>query len=292
MTGRKEATLCPMLPSRGSQGYAVYAAGMEASAGDKARILDFVKPGLIADLGCGSGTVLELLRRAFPGSRRVGVDASSKMLSLCRERFGEDVELLRRDITKPLFPDASADTVILCSIMHEVFTYKGYNVDAVRRTLRRCAKALKPGGRIVIRDGLKPARQDTVYLSFLRDGVREKFLRFAAEFGSSEVAWKEVDGRVQLARRDAMEFLTKYLYEKNWRFEVKEHFGVFTLVEWGRELRAAGFKVLHAESYLLDWLRTTHWEKDCRLETRSGGRFATTDWPHSTMLLAGERQQV
>ena len=278
-----------MLPGRGSQGYAVYAAGMEASAGDKARLLAFVRPGLIADLGCGSGTVLELLRRGFPDSRLVAVDASTKMLSLCRERFGEGVELLRRDITKRLFPEASVDTIVLCSIMHEVFTYKGYNFDAVRRTLRHAARALRPGGRILIRDGVKPAVQEAVYFTFLRDGVRDKFERFAREFGSSPVAWREVDGRVQLARRDAMEFLSKYMYEKNWRFEVKEHFGVYTLDEWKRELRAAGFRVVHAESYLIDWLRVTHWEKDVLLERRTAGRYAAADWPHSTMLLAGER---
>ncbi len=278
-----------MLPGRGPQGYAVYAAGMEASAGDKARLLAFARLGFIADLGCGSGTVLELLRRAFPDSRLVAVDASTKMLSLCRERFGTGVELLRRDITKRLFPEASVDTIVLCSILHEVFTYKGYNFDAVRRTLRHCARALRPGGRILLRDGVKPAVQEAVYLSFLRDGVRGKFERFAREFGSSPVAWREVDGRVQLARRDAMEFLSKYMYDKNWRFEVKEHFGVYTLDEWRSELRAAGFRVIHAESYLIDWLRTTHWEKDVRLERRTSGRYAAADWPHSTMLVAGER---
>jgi hypothetical protein len=52
-----------MLPVRGRRGYKVYAAGMEASAADKAKILKFVKPGVIADLGCGS--VLERLRRKF-----------------------------------------------------------------------------------------------------------------------------------------------------------------------------------------------------------------------------------
>jgi len=275
-----------MLPGRGSEGYAVYAAGMEASAGDKARLLAFARPGVIADLGCGSGTVLELLRRAFPESRLIGVDASTKMIAGCRARFGKDVDFLRRDITKPLFPDASVDTIVLCSILHEVFTYKGYHYDAVRRTLRFCARALRPGGRILMRDGVKPAVQEAVYLSFLRDGVRGKFERFAREFGSSPVAWREGDGRVQLARRDAMEFLTKYIYEKNWRFEVKEHFGVYTLEEWGRELRGAGFRVIHAESYLIDWLRVTHWEKDVRLEKRDG---SPAEWPHSTMLVAGER---
>ena len=69
-----------MLPLRGTRGYDVYAAGMEASAADKAKLLHFVRPGIIADLGCGSGTVLELLRRKFRKSQLVGVDFSPEMI--------------------------------------------------------------------------------------------------------------------------------------------------------------------------------------------------------------------
>lgn len=271
-----------MLPGRGPEGFAVYAAGMEASAGDKAKLLAWVRPGEIADLGCGTGTVLELLRRAFPDSRLVGVDASTKMLASCRERF-PGLRFLRGDVSRRLFPDASLDTVVLCSILHEVFSYKGYSYEPVRRTLRNAARALRPGGRIVLRDGVKPARNDAVRLRFLNGKTALQFRRFAAEFGSGPVSFRELaDGAVVLPRRDAMEFLTKYLYEQNWRFEVKEHFGVWTLSEWGRELEAAGFRVLHRESYLIDWLRTAHWEKDCAL-------LDGAEWPHSTMLVAAER---
>src|SRR5258706_11837565 len=115
-----------MLPVRGNQGYEVYAAGMEASAADKAKLLRFVRPGLVADLGCGSGTVLELLRRKFPKSRFIGVDASPEMVRRCRKRF-PDAEIRKHDITLPIFDDGSLDSVVLCSIMHEVFSYKGYD---------------------------------------------------------------------------------------------------------------------------------------------------------------------
>ena len=275
-----------MLPGRGPEGFAVYAAGMEASAGDKAKLLAWVRPGDVADLGCGSGAVLELLRRAYPDSRLVGVDASTRMLTACRERF-PGLRFVRGDVSRRLFPDGSLDTIVLCSILHEVFSYKGYSYEPVRRTLRHAARALRPGGRLILRDGVKPARNDAVRLRFLNEKTAGKFRRFAREFGSGPVSFREAgDGVVVLPRRDAMEFLTKYLYEKNWRFEVKEHFGVYTLAEWGRELEAAGFGVLHAESYLIEWLRTTHWEKDCALVDGAG---TPVEWPHSTMLVAAER---
>jgi SAM-dependent methyltransferase len=277
-----------MLPVRGRRGYEVYAAGMEASAADKAKILKFVRPGVIADLGCGSGTVLELLHRKFRKSQLVGVDLSPEMVDRCAKRF-PGAEIRRHDITLPLFDEASIDSIVLSSIMHEVFSYKGYDYSAVRQTLRHCAESLKPGGRLIIRDGLKPAREDVVYLTFRNEAAFDKFVKFSLEFGSSEIVWKLVDTRVQVARRDAMEFLTKYIYTENWKYEVKEQFGVFNLVSWTEELRKVGLKVLHKESYLIDWLRVTHWEKDVRIEVKTTKGFRPTDYPHSTMILVGEK---
>jgi SAM-dependent methyltransferase len=277
-----------LLPARGRRGYEVYAKGMEASAADKAKLLKFVRPGAIADLGCGTGTVLELLRRKYRQSQFVGVDLSPEMIERCTKRF-PGVAFLQQDITERIFAEASLDTVVLCSIMHEVFSYKGYDYSAVRRTLFHCADALRPGGRLILRDGLKPAREDVVYLTFLNEPAYDKFVRFTLEFGSSEIVWRLVGTRVQVARRDAMEFLTKYIYDVNWKYEVKEHFGVFSLTTWAEEFRNAGLKVVHKESYTLPWLRVTHWEKDVKIEVKTSKGFRPTDYPHSTMIIVGEK---
>ena len=276
-----------MLPVRGRKGYEVYAEGMEASAADKAKLLAFVRPGVIADLGCGTGTVLELLRRKFRKSQFVGVDLSPEMVDRCRKRF-PGVEIRQHDITLPLFDEASIDTIVLCSIMHEVFSYKAYDYSAVRQTLRRCAEALRPGGRLIIRDGLKPAREDVVYLSFLNEKAYDTFVKFSLEF-VNEIAWQLRDSRIMLSRKDAMEFLTKYIYEVNWKYEVKEVFGVFTLAAWVEEFRKVGLKVVHKESYLIPWLRVTHWEKDVKIEVKTAKGYRPTDYPHSTMILVGEK---
>jgi SAM-dependent methyltransferase len=274
-----------MLPIRGVRGYAVYASGMEASAVDKAKLLRFVRRGVIADLGCGTGTVMELLRRKFPRSRFVGVDCSPEMIRRCRKRF-PGTEFRREDITGPLFEPGSIDTIVLCSILHEVFSYKGYDYSAVRRTLRHCAAALRRGGRLIIRDGVKPARQDAIYLTFLNSATYDKFIRFSREFGPGEIVWRLKDRRIQVARRDAMEFLTKYIYDVNWKYEVKEQFGVFTLADWAVELHKAGLRVLHQESYLIPWLKETHWSKDVTLEERTARGYRPAEYPHSTMLIA------
>ena len=35
------------------------------------------------------------------------------------------------DITLPMFDEGSIDTIVMCSIMHEVFSYNGYDYSAV-----------------------------------------------------------------------------------------------------------------------------------------------------------------
>lgn len=288
-SGRASFTMSDTpLPDRGAHGYEVYARGMEASAPDKAKLLPWVRPGTIADLGCGTGTVLELLARAYPESRLVAIDMSAEMLGRCRARF-PGLTVISGDISERQLEPESVDTIVLCSIMHEVFSYKGYDYEPVRATLVQAQRALKPGGRVIVRDGVKPAKQDAVYLSFLREGIRAKFERFAREFGSGEITWRPDGERVRVARRDAFEFLSKYIYETNWAHEVREHFGVFTLDGWSAELEIAGFHVVHRESYLLDYLRTTHYERDVRLEVKVDGAYVADEYPHSTMLIVGEK---
>jgi hypothetical protein len=210
------------------------------------------------------------------------------MIRRCRRRF-PGLELRRADLGRRLFEPGSLNTLVLCSVLHEVFSYNGYDYTAVRRTLAHCASALRRGGRLVIRDGVKPARQDAVSLTFLNAAAHDKFVRFSREFGPGEIAWRRKDGRIQVARRDAMEFLTKYLYDVNWKHEVREQFGVFTLADWVLELRRAGLRVTHRESYLIPWLRDTHWAKDVTLEVRTPRGYRPTAYPDSTMLIAARK---
>ncbi len=277
-----------LLPCRGRRALDLYTAGMEATAADKAKLLRFVRPGVVADLGCGTGAMLELIRRKYPASHLMGADLSEEMVRRSRERL-PGMEIRRHDVTIRLFDEKTTDTVILSSVLHEVFSYSGYDLVPVRQVLRFSAEALYPGGRLILRDGLRPAREDTVLLSFLNPEARRKFMRFAAEFGPGPVAWKGVDDRVQLARRDAMEFLSKYIYDAGWKYEVMEVSGVFSLRGWVEEVERLGLRVVHRESYLLDWLRVNYYEKDVRLEVRRGSRTLPTDYPHSTMVLVAEK---
>src|SRR6185503_20736951 len=63
-----------------------YLASMNAAKSDKQRILDFVKPGTIVEIGPGGGVVLDLLEQRFPDSEIIGVDLSREVVAALEGR--------------------------------------------------------------------------------------------------------------------------------------------------------------------------------------------------------------
>jgi len=149
-----------------------YLSTMNAGRADKARMLEYVRPGLIVEVGPGGGVVLDLLHEKFSGSRIIGIDASSAVLDAHDARWGKQApyELVHGDafeLAKHV-KDSTADTVILCSVLHEVFSYVSWASDpkcaperfswgSVEKLVEATFKALKPGGRLIVRDGVRPA---------------------------------------------------------------------------------------------------------------------------------------
>jgi hypothetical protein len=55
-----------------------YLANMNAARSDKERMLDFVRPGRIVEIGPGGGIVLDLLEQRFADSEVIGVDSRAR----------------------------------------------------------------------------------------------------------------------------------------------------------------------------------------------------------------------
>ena len=125
---------------------------------------------VVADLGCGSGTVAA--RLAPRVARVVGVDASPEMLEAARERTRglSNVELLDGDLAALPIADATCDAaLLLLALTH---------VEEPARALAEMARILRPGGRAVVVDLL---RHD-------RDAFRRRMGQLRFGFEAAELA--------------------------------------------------------------------------------------------------------
>ena len=276
---------------RGKKGFEVYTKGMEKSAIEKVKIIPFVKEGNILEVGCGCGTVLELLSKSNPKSKIYGTDISDTMLQQSKEReyTNNNVSIQKADAREQIFKEKSLDTIIFCSVLHEIYSYSSYNIKSIEDTIEKAYKMLKPNGRLIIRGGVKP-EEKTIYMKFKKEDVEKKFYKFAKEFGPYEIKYEKENGLIKLKKHDAMEFLSKYLYDQNWDIEVKEKFGFLTKEDYLAMVGRKGFKIIKSGSYLIDFLRETYYEKDVELFEVDKNYFLTkTNYPDSTIIIIAEK---
>ncbi len=112
----------------------VVLARLDAQAGER-----------ILDVGCGTGLLLERLRRGVPDARLAGVDPVPEMLTLAHRRLPASAVDLRLAAAERLpFDDGSFDAVVSASVFH----YVRRPVAA----LSEMRRVLRPGGRLVITD--------------------------------------------------------------------------------------------------------------------------------------------
>lgn len=266
-----------------------YGAQMDAALAQKlADLLPWVVPGCIVDKGCGTGKLLVELSRLYPESAFVGVDLSKEFLRRCDENtyLAGDVAFVQKDARDPAVADGTATTIVLSSIVHEIWTYTGYSQEAVDRALASAFQELAPGGRLVVRDGVSPGRQPW-RMRFLRPDVRACFERFAREFKHGQGAAHTWDGDdVVLSAHHANEFLCKKDYQKNWHIEVHEEFGTFSLDEWKAMVERHGFRLRELHGYVNGWIAANRYEGAVALFDAAGDPLP---WPATNVVVVAER---
>lgn len=95
----------------------------------------------ILDVGCGAGPLLAALRER--GALVAGIDSSTKMVELAKQRLGDGPVLRVADLAAPLpFPDGAFDDVVACLVLHYLEDW-----TAPLAELRR---VLVPGGRLIV----------------------------------------------------------------------------------------------------------------------------------------------
>lgn len=229
---------------------AVYLEHMNSARSDKARMLDHARPGRIVEVGPGGGVVLDLLAERFPTSEVTGVDVSRMVVEALQERRrreGRTWSIVEGDAfaLPSLFGPASLDTVVYCSILHEIYSYvewadeaggerRKFRLGSVKALLRATYEALVPGGRIIVRDGVMPAREGVRTIRFKTPDARELFDLFAKQFEGRTIRHEALpDGRARMSAPDAMEFLYKLTWgPASFPYEVREQYGVLPYEEY------------------------------------------------------------
>jgi SAM-dependent methyltransferase len=100
---------------------------------------------VVADIGCGSGTVLSLLRHKAMARRLIGVDVSDAAIGALRAKFAGDpaFSFHRGSIAATGLEDASCDLVICTETLEHLFP------PDFAAGLGEIARILKPAGRLL-----------------------------------------------------------------------------------------------------------------------------------------------
>lgn len=245
------------------------------------------------DIGTGTGSLLRELAKIYPESYFAGLDLVPKMLEIARkntEAF-DNVSLYEGSALK--LPVSGIDTIILNSVLHEIRSY-GKSKELVLKTLRESHSALNARGRVVIRDFVRPENgdQEVVMSHAFRDMQQgQTFSDFVASSPWSatghEVGHEAFGPRYQTTMKWAYEYMFRKDYRNNWRAELEELYGFWSLSEAVMALTTAGFSVIHVEKVRNDWIIKNRLQGKIKLEDLSGSPL---EFPDYQIIIVGEKR--
>lgn len=132
----------------------------------------------LLDVGCGTGSLLAKINEEYPRSRLVGIDPSSKALSLARRTMsGKQVTLQNMSAESMKFAE-EFEIVFLCESL--------YTAKDKRRFVLNCWRALKNLGIIVIVEGVLPESKHDYTASKLIMGMQLDFALQGHKFMSKK----------------------------------------------------------------------------------------------------------
>jgi ubiquinone/menaquinone biosynthesis C-methylase UbiE len=124
-----------------------------------------VKPGdRVLEIGCGTGSLLLVVKKMQPGAEAVGLDPDPNALALARrkaQKAGVELRLDQGYADELPYPDASFDGVVSSFMFHHLPR------DVKEKALREAGRVLKPGGRFHMADFAGPESHTRGFLAHL-----------------------------------------------------------------------------------------------------------------------------
>lgn len=236
----------------------LYYERMASSVGDKSRLLPYLKGKRVLEIGFGGGELMDILHAQ--GYEVYGVDASDVSVSKLQEKpYAERVVEAFADEIVGQWPENYFDTVIVSSVLHEVFSYGNrdgkdkHSLNSLKVTLGAIMKALRPGGRLLLRDGVLAENWDEkILLTMLNQDVQGVKNYLSLQPFKDRVSLSLVDEFTFLGN---MESVASFAYTYTWGEEAlpresQELFGVLTQKEYCSLLEETGFRMVHHEEYV------------------------------------------
>jgi ubiquinone/menaquinone biosynthesis C-methylase UbiE len=111
---------------------------------DQARI----QPGMkVLDLGCGTGTLTLMLKRAIPNAIVTGMDGDPQVLAIAREKSRAiNIQWDEGLAARLPYPDSTFDRVVTSLVIHHL------TQDDKRRAFQEMFRVLKPHGQLHVLD--------------------------------------------------------------------------------------------------------------------------------------------
>ena len=241
----------------------------DAEASTKYTILDYVTGKTVVDVGSGGGVLLDKLEERYPDKEIIGTDISTNVIEVLNKKKqteGHKWNVVMHNFVDTPFGDAEnkVDSIIFSSIIHEIFSYTEtpegrFNIETVKLSLKNAYDSLNPGGRIIIRDGVKTAVSDDEILTvtFKDKSGLDFFKNYLADFeGLTDIEDKHiVIDEENLRVSGCINYIREFLYTYTWgqesySHEVQEQFGYFTIGDFTEYFTELGARIIRAEAFL------------------------------------------
>jgi SAM-dependent methyltransferase len=250
----------------------------------------------LVDMGCGTGTLAQALARRYPGCRILARDADPAMRAAARQRLGDgrpaELDLAPGDARTTDAPGAAA--WILSSVLHELHAVDG--PSAVRQALVHAARQLRPGGRLIVRDFVRPPQaQRAVWLFHALDDIRpgQAFDDWAAAAPFAVCHRPDAAPPAPAGHRGFLtdvEAAFEYLFRKDcgdaWAAELVQRYGFWSRDDAVDAVAAAGLRLLGAEVSVNRWVIEHRVRGRARLQDVDTG--ALLEPPLTQLLLVAE----
>ena len=260
-------------------------ASIEASAAQKAKLLQQMDVTMvqklafasahfqlhdgarILDIGCARGFGSYQLALLNPRLQVVGLDYDAAYIAEANEKYKlPNLSFIQGDARNLDLGEDKFDAILNSSVMHEVYSYSGYDEKAVQASMQSQLDVLKHGGVILLRDFMRAPEPDRMVYMDIPDDKADLLTRYAAsadaekapeeqgfflqKIGAPQEGWQ----RFYLPYDRAYEFIWRKEYEDRFEPESHEKYSFWKAAQYREIPEEMGARVVYTAPYHNPWI--------------------------------------